>query len=156
MPGAIASWASPYICGLATTTGRIEFVILRTGCSLPAALHPFFRKRSYFQLIGSDQPMQGLPPCRSNTLTGAQMSSLPGLEATLCRPSETECPSLAQVSVVPRGTASSLPAARAAGCVPSSFVSPARVGVKGRAGYANRSRLAKTMQFAALQKRSCH
>lgn len=63
VPGAMASWASPYTSGLATTTGRIEFVNLRTDCSLLVALHLFFRKRSYFQLIGSDQPMQGLTPC---------------------------------------------------------------------------------------------
>ncbi len=42
---------------LATTTGRIEFVILRTSCSPPVALHPASRRRSYFQLQGSDNAL---------------------------------------------------------------------------------------------------
>ena len=70
----MAFWASPLPSGLATTTGRIEFVSLRTDCSLPVALHLPFQERSYFQLIGSDQPMQGLAPCQSNTFTGAHVS----------------------------------------------------------------------------------
>jgi len=57
--------------GLATTTGRIEFVILRTACSLPVALHLLLQERSYFQLMDSDQPMKGLAPFQSNALTGA-------------------------------------------------------------------------------------
>ena len=32
--------------GLATSTGRIEFVILRTDCSLPVALHLLFYKNA--------------------------------------------------------------------------------------------------------------
>jgi hypothetical protein len=38
--GTSVSWASPFTCGLATTTGRIEFVILRTSHSPPVAPHP--------------------------------------------------------------------------------------------------------------------
>jgi hypothetical protein len=71
VPATMASWASPLPSGLATTTGRIEFVNLRTDCSLPVALHLLLRERSYYQLMGSDQPMSGLPPNRSNTITGA-------------------------------------------------------------------------------------
>ena len=105
MPGTMASWASPYTSGLASTTGRIEFVNLRTDCSLPVALHPFLRKRSYFPLIGSDQPMQGLAPCQSNTIKGAlvsafqafsaQVGSRPWLDEprqSLCQPSRLAKP----------------------------------------------------------------
>lgn len=50
----------PYHSRLATMSSRIEFVILRTGRSPPVALHPVLRRRSYFQLIGPDQPMERL------------------------------------------------------------------------------------------------
>ena len=76
VPESMASWASPLASRLATTTGRIEFVSLRTDCSLSVALHPLLQGRSYFQLMGSDQPMSGLPPDRSNTITGALASTL--------------------------------------------------------------------------------
>ena len=46
--------ASPLTCRLATTSGRIEFVILRTGRSPPVALHLASRQRSCLQLTGSD------------------------------------------------------------------------------------------------------
>jgi hypothetical protein len=39
---------------LATTTGRIKFVILRTSSSPPVALHPLSRGRSYFRLRSSN------------------------------------------------------------------------------------------------------
>jgi hypothetical protein len=48
-------WASPFPSRLATTTGRIAFVILRTSRSPPVALHPASRRRSYVRLRGSDQ-----------------------------------------------------------------------------------------------------
>ena len=67
----MVSWASPLPSGLATATGRIEFVILRTVCSLPVALHLLLQERSYLLLMGSDQPMKGLAPFRSNAFTGA-------------------------------------------------------------------------------------
>ena len=60
VPGWMASWASPEPCRLATTTGRIEFVILRTKRSLPVALHLLLRERSYLLLMGSDLPMERL------------------------------------------------------------------------------------------------
>ena len=71
----MAFWASPVASGLATTTGRIEFVILRTDCSLPVALHLLVQERSYLQFMGSDQPMKGLAPCQSNALTGALVAT---------------------------------------------------------------------------------
>ena len=43
-------WASPLPSRLATTAGRIEFVILRTSRSPPVALHPLSRGRSYVRL----------------------------------------------------------------------------------------------------------
>jgi hypothetical protein len=50
-----ASWASPVPSRLATTTGRIEFLIVRTARSPPVASHPSLRRRSYFRLQSSDQ-----------------------------------------------------------------------------------------------------
>ncbi len=49
------TWASPLPSRLATTRSRIEFVILRTGCSPPVALHPLSRGCSYFQLQSSNR-----------------------------------------------------------------------------------------------------
>jgi hypothetical protein len=46
-------WASPFPSRLATTTSRIEFVILRTGRSLSVALHSLSRGRSCFRLQSS-------------------------------------------------------------------------------------------------------
>jgi hypothetical protein len=72
----MASWASPLTSGLATTTGRIEFVNLRTDSSLPVALHLLLQGRSYFPLMDSEQPMKGLAPFRSNAFTGALAGTL--------------------------------------------------------------------------------
>jgi hypothetical protein len=47
-------WASPFPSRLATTTGRIEFVILRTSLSPPVALHPASQRRSYVRLQSSN------------------------------------------------------------------------------------------------------
>jgi hypothetical protein len=52
-------WASPFPSRLAATTGRIEFVILRTSRSPPVALHPLSRGRSYFRLQNSDPTSTG-------------------------------------------------------------------------------------------------
>src|SRR4029079_8680178 len=41
---------SPPVSRLASQPGRIEFVILRTGRSLPVALHPLSQGRSYLPL----------------------------------------------------------------------------------------------------------
>lgn len=54
-----ASWASPFTSRLTTTTGRIEFVILRTGRSPSVALHPLSQGRSYFRLQSSNQTLTG-------------------------------------------------------------------------------------------------
>ena len=53
------TWASPFASRLATTTGRIEFVILRTSRSPPVALHPLSRGRSYVRLRGSNPTSTG-------------------------------------------------------------------------------------------------
>src|ERR1700704_6567400 len=47
--------------------------LLRTGCSLPVALHPGISpRRSYFQLLALQcRPGQGLSPCCSSALSGA-------------------------------------------------------------------------------------
>ena len=60
------------LAGSSHSTGRNKFVILRTDCSPPVALHLLFQERSYFQLIGSDQPMKRLSRFGSNKLTNSQ------------------------------------------------------------------------------------
>jgi hypothetical protein len=65
------SWASPVPSRLATTTGRIEFVILRTSRAPPDALHLPSRERSFVQLQGAESPWQGLAPCRFDPLANA-------------------------------------------------------------------------------------
>jgi hypothetical protein len=58
--GTTASWASPLSSRLATTTGRIEFVvILRTDRSPPVALHLASRRRSYVRLQCSNPTLTG-------------------------------------------------------------------------------------------------
>ncbi len=52
-----ASWASPVASRLATTTGRIEFLHVRTARSPPVASHPSSRRRSYLRLQNSDQTL---------------------------------------------------------------------------------------------------
>ena len=52
-------WASPLPSRLAATTGRMEFVILRTSHSPPVALHPLSRGRSYYWLQSSDPTSTG-------------------------------------------------------------------------------------------------
>ena len=62
-------WASPLHSRLATTPGRIEFVIiLRTSRSPPIALHPASRRRSYVWLQSSD-------PALTRTYTSLVRSS---------------------------------------------------------------------------------
>ncbi len=48
-------WASPFPSWLATTPGRIAFVILRTDGSPPVALHPASRRRSYLRLQAGER-----------------------------------------------------------------------------------------------------
>jgi len=55
-------WASPWASRLATATGRIEFVSLRTGHSPAVALHLLSRERSYL-------PLQSLGPTLTRTFT---------------------------------------------------------------------------------------
>ena len=43
-----------WLAGSPRTTGRIEFVILRTGRSPPVALHPLSQGRSYSRIQGSE------------------------------------------------------------------------------------------------------
>jgi hypothetical protein len=57
--GCCVTWASPLASRLATATGRIRFVVLRTSRSPPVALHLASRRRSYFRLRGSDPTSTG-------------------------------------------------------------------------------------------------
>ena len=62
---------SLYPSELVAVPRRIEFVILRTACSLPVAPHPASLRRSYLQLRGLGLPRHGLPPCCVCALAGA-------------------------------------------------------------------------------------
>jgi hypothetical protein len=53
------------------TTGRIEFVILRTSRSVSDGLHLPLRERSFVQLQVAESPWQGLAPCRFDPLENA-------------------------------------------------------------------------------------
>jgi hypothetical protein len=55
------TWASPLASWLATTTGRIEFVILRTNRSPPDALHPVSRRRSFVRIQSSNPTLMRTP-----------------------------------------------------------------------------------------------
>ena len=56
-------WASPFPCRLAANTGRIEFVILRTGSSLPVAPHLVSRRRNNSSLqAGERMPEEDFHP----------------------------------------------------------------------------------------------
>ena len=57
--------------------------VLRTGRSLPVALHPGVSPRcSYVQLLALQcQPSQGLSPCRSSALSGARARPVSGRSA---------------------------------------------------------------------------
>ena len=50
-------WASSLASRLATSKSRIEFILLRTGRSLPVASHHASRRRSDFQLQSSNQTL---------------------------------------------------------------------------------------------------
>jgi hypothetical protein len=65
------TWASPLASWLATTPGRIEFVILRTSRSPPVALHLASRRRSYVRLQSSDKLWRGLSPRWFDPVTSA-------------------------------------------------------------------------------------
>jgi hypothetical protein len=59
-----------WLAGSPHPAGRIEFVILRTGRSPPAAPHPVSRRRSCSRLQVT-LTWRGLPPLRLNALSGA-------------------------------------------------------------------------------------
>jgi hypothetical protein len=69
-------WASPLAGWLATTPGRIEFVILRTSRSPPVALHLASRRRSYVRLQSSDKLWRGLAPRWFDPVTSAPAGGL--------------------------------------------------------------------------------
>ena len=58
------------LAGSPRHTGRIEFVLLRTGRSPPAALHPVSRRRSCSRLQVTST-WRGLSPLRPSALSGA-------------------------------------------------------------------------------------
>jgi len=64
---------------LVATYRRIEFALLRTASSLPVALHPASRRRSYLQLRGLGLPRHGLPPCQYRAFTGALIPAQAGM-----------------------------------------------------------------------------
>jgi len=68
-------WTSPLMRRLVATYGRIVFVFLRTASSLPVALHPASRRRSYLQLSGVGTPRERtctsqIAPASRRTHTG--------------------------------------------------------------------------------------
>ena len=69
-------WASPVACKLATASGRIEFVILRSGCSSPVALHLASRQRNYLRLRIGTSIREKLTSSCLNTLSIAQTGSV--------------------------------------------------------------------------------
>ena len=71
---------SPRMSRLAVTPRRIEFALLRTASSLPVALHPASRRRSYLRLRGLGLPRHGLPPCRCSAFTGALIPAKAGIQ----------------------------------------------------------------------------
>ena len=71
---------SPRMSRLVATSRRIEFVILRTASSLPVALHPASRRRSYLQLRGLGLPRHGLSPCGYRAFTGALIPANAGTQ----------------------------------------------------------------------------
>ena len=71
-------WASPYPCRLATNTGRIEFVILRTGSSLPVAPHLVSRRRNNSSLqAGERMPEEDFHLSSQVHFAGTDRSAVP-------------------------------------------------------------------------------
>jgi len=75
---------------LVATSRRIEFVILRTASSLPVALHPASRRRSYLQLRGLGLPRHGLTPCCLRAFTGARYRLSPVWRSARCPPADSQ------------------------------------------------------------------
>ena len=66
-------WASPFARRLASHSGRIEFVILRTGTPSSVALHLVSPQRSYFDLrAGESVPGRELSSLMPSGLMGAR------------------------------------------------------------------------------------
>ena len=80
---------SPCMSRLVVTPRRIEFVFLRTASSLPVALHPASRRRSYLRLRGLGLPRHGLPPCRCGAFTGALTPAKAGVQESIVMLSST-------------------------------------------------------------------
>ncbi len=83
-------WTSPCIRRLVATYGRIEFVILRTACSPPVALHPASLRRSYLQLSGMSIPRERtftslIAPAPGRTDTGLHRHDDTVPRGRLCR-----------------------------------------------------------------------
>src|SRR5712692_1375553 len=69
---------------LVITPSLLEFVFLRAASSLPVALHPASRRRSYLRLRGLGLPRHGLPPCRCGAFTGALIPACAGMTVGCC------------------------------------------------------------------------
>jgi hypothetical protein len=82
-------WASPFASWFAATTGRIEFVILRTGSSPPVALHLPSRGRSCVRLRGPS-------PASTGTLTPLVRYTCDRTSGGL-RPSNPACGSMTRI-----------------------------------------------------------
>jgi len=67
----------PLLAGSPSFPRRIEFALLRTASSPPAAPHPASRQRSYLRLRGHGLPRHGLSPCYVYAFTGA-LGAAPG------------------------------------------------------------------------------
>ena len=81
------TWASPLGSRLATTTGRIEFVILRTGRSPPVALHLLSRERSYHRLQNPNLTLtrtftSRIQRAHRRTATGSASAVVPSAQNT--------------------------------------------------------------------------
>ena len=98
---------------LAGTSGRIEFVILRTGHSPPVALHPVSRRMRLRSVTGRRvRAWRGLSPLSSCTLASARApASLPALGSASGSPSPVK-----KAGTIPalRGAPASLPDLRQA------------------------------------------
>ena len=71
---------SPRMSRLVVTPRRNEFTLLRTASSLPVALHPASRRRSYLLLRSLGLLRHGLTPCNLCTVTGALIPAQAGIQ----------------------------------------------------------------------------
>ena len=68
IPSSLISRIRPYRVCVATL---VWVTVLRTIRSLPVALHPASRRRSYFQLLAFSSAREGLPPSYARSLSSA-------------------------------------------------------------------------------------